>query len=212
MPQGLREVFGRILTVAALAVTGEVAAYTIVPFEEDPGRIVVEIERAYGDRVPLRALPPPYRSLVQTRQGVATLSFRWQYFRSSEQGLFYIRVEDDGAGVAHFEFGGPAPGAGDTIGAAAVLVDAAGTALHTFMARADVSEDGGFADGSRFHRVALALRRPVAWWEQVDAIVFLNMKYYRQQRPVGDAVWMAMENAVRRAAGDTGPLQRGGTR
>jgi hypothetical protein len=209
MPQRLREALGRILLIAACAPAGEAAAYVIVPTDEDPHRIVVEIDRDFGDRVPLRVLPRPYRQIMQTAQGPERLSFRWQYFRSSEQGLFYIHVGEDGAGEARFEFAGPELADGDTLGAAVVLVDADGAPMHTFFARADVVA-GGFAGGGRFHRVALDLDRPPEWWRSVDAVMFFNMKYYRQQRPQGDAVWTAMERAVTRAAGGLGTSQRSG--
>jgi hypothetical protein len=209
MPQRLREALGRILLIAACAQAGPAAAYMIVPTDEDPQRIVVEIDRDFGDRVPLRVLPAPYQDIVQTRQGPERLSFRWQYFRSSEQGLFYIHVDEAGAGQARFEFAGPRLADGDTLGAAAVLVDAAGQPMHTFLAKADVAGEM-FEGGERFHRVAIGLDRPPEWWRSVDAVIFLNMKYYRQQRPEGDAVWMAMERAVRHAAGGLGTSQRGG--
>jgi hypothetical protein len=208
MPQRLREALGGILLIGACALPGEAAAYMIVPGDEDPHRIVVEIDRDFGDRVPLRVLPPPYRNIVQSVQGPERLSFRWQYFRSSEQGLFYIHVGEDGSGQARFEFAGPRLADGDTLGAAAVLLDAAGRPMHTFLAKADV-EGEAFAGGSRFHRVALGLERPPEWWRAVDSVVFLNMKYYRQQRPEGEAVWAAMERAVRHAAGGLGTSQRG---
>ena len=208
MPQTVREALGRILSAAAMLWAGEAAAFMIVPVEEAPDRIVVEIERSYGDRVPLKALPPPYNDIVQILQGPERLSFRWEHFRSGEQGLFFIHVDEDGAARARFEFAGRALADGDTLGAAAVLLDAAGAPLHALMARADVT-DGVFAGGGPLHRVPMEFVRTPEWWRSVDSVLFLNMKYYRQQKPSDAGVWLAMERAVRRAAGALGSLQRG---
>lgn len=207
MPQPVREALGRILTAAAMLWAGEAAAFMIVPVEEDPDRIIVEIERSYGDRVPLRTLPPPYNHIVQTMQGPKGLSFRWQYFRSSEQGLFYIHVGDDGVGSAHFEFAGSRLADGDTLGAAAVLVDARGRPMHAFLAKADVEGDR-FAGGDNFRRFAIELERPPEWWGAVDALVMFNMKYYAMHRPPGEAVWDAMRRAVVQTVGSFDGFQR----
>ena len=61
-------------------------AFTIVPADDGSERIFVVIEREYGDTVPLAALPAPFNDIVQQKQGPASLTFRWRYFRSDEDG------------------------------------------------------------------------------------------------------------------------------
>lgn len=172
-------------------------AFTIVPAQEDPSRIIVLIDRDYGDVVPVKALPPPFDQLVQTAQGPDTLSFRWRYYRSSEEGMCYVHVRPDGSGSVHFEFYGPELADGDTLGAAAVLVDAEGTAMASFLARADIV-GSTFAEGGAFHHVRMEVGRPLDWWRKVDAIAFFTMKYYRVQSPGDAGIWEAMHTAVRR--------------
>jgi hypothetical protein len=191
----------------ALAMAGPAAAFTIVPADEDPGRIVVVIERDYGDVVPLKALPAPYNRIVQNIQGPDGLSFRWRQFRSTEEGMAYIHVSPEGEGSMRFEFYGDPLADGDTLGAAAVLVDAGGKAMHTFMARADV-EGEEFASGGRLHRVRMAIERPPKWWERVDAIAFFYMKYYRVQAPDREGIWRAMARAVERFTEGEGTRQQ----
>lgn len=183
--------------------------FTIVPADEDSGRIVVVIERDYGDVVPLRALPPPYDRIVQNRQGPDGLSFRWRQFRSNEEGIAYIRVSPQGAGTIFFEFYGKPLADGDTLAAAAVLIGQGGEAMHTFMARADVTGDG-FSGGGKLHRVDMTIERPAGWWARVEAVAFFNMKYYRVQAPDHEGVWQAMQRAVERLTGGKGTLQRAG--
>jgi hypothetical protein len=191
-----------------LAAQGTASAFTIIPADEDPDRIIVVIDRDYGDVVPLRALPPPYGRIVQSIQGPDGLSFRWRYYRSSEEGMYYMHVRPGGSGSAHFEFYGPELAEGDVLGAAAVLVDGEGAPMHTFLARADVTAQGAFSGGGQFHHVRMDLDRPHEWWERVEAIAFFTMKYYSQQRPADDGVWQAMENAVQRLTVGQGGKQR----
>jgi hypothetical protein len=199
----------RPILSAALAVglhgATPAAAYTIVPAEDDTGRIFVHVERDYGDLVPLSALPPPYNQIVQTAQGPDGLTFRWRYFRSDEDGLFYIRVDEDGAGTATFGFHDPEPAAGDRLGVAAVLVDRQGQAMHAILVRADVP--GGEGTGLSFE-AEVALDRAPEWWREVDAIAFLMMKYYQQQAPSDEGVWEAMQRAVARFTDGRGTSER----
>jgi len=200
---------GTFLAMLALATAagGPAAAFTIVPADGDAGRIVVIIERDYGELVPLKALPAPYNRIVQELQGPAGLSFRWQQFRSPEQGMAYIRVSPQGMGHMRFEFYGDPLADGHTLGAAAVLVGPEGRALHTFLARADVEGDA-FASGGKLHRVGMELERPPAWWGGVEAIAFFHMKYYQAQAPDREGVWRAMERAVARFTMGEGAVQR----
>lgn len=202
----LKTAFSAVL-LAALAAAGPAGAYTIIPADEDPNRIIVVIERDYGDVVPLRALPAPYSRIVQNIQGPDGLSFRWRQFRSNEEGMAYIHVSPEGEGRMHFEFYGQPLADGDTLGAAAVLVDAGGSAMHTFMARADVQGEA-FASGGNLHRVQLDLSRPAEWWARVEAIAFFYMKYYQVQAPDRAGIWRAMERAVDRYTNGEGTVQQ----
>lgn len=200
-----------LLSIAILAVwladAGPASAYTLVPGEDQPGRIFVLIERDYGDVVPLSALPPPYNSIVQTRQGPEALSFHWRYFRSDEDGLFYIRVDEDGTGIATFGFNDPEPAAGDRLGAAVVLVGRDGNPMHSMLVRADVERDSEGSPGHS-HEAEIVLDREPDWWLKVDALAFLNMKYYEQQAPSDEGVWDAMERAVERFTKGAGTSER----
>lgn len=203
----MRLIAALTVLTAALAAGEPAAAYTIVPADEEPGRIVVVIERDYGDVVPLRALPSPYDGIVQDSQGPDGLSFRWRQFRSTEQGMAYIHVSPEGAGDMRFEFYGEPLADGDTLGAAAVLVGPDGEAMHTFMARADV-EGENFAGGGNLHRVRMEIERPANWWARVEAIAFFYMKYYRVQAPDHEGVWQAMQRAVGRFTKGKGTVQQ----
>ena len=191
----------------AMLAASPAGAFTIVPDDDDPGRIVVVIERDYGEVVPLRALPPPYNRIVQDIQGPDGLSFRWRQFRSTERGMAYIHVFPDGVARMHFEFHGQPLADGDTLGAAAVLADAEGKAMHTFLARADVVGEA-FASGGNLHRVRLEIERPPEWWRRVDAIAFFHMKYYSVQAPDREGVWNAMRRAVERFTRGEGTRQQ----
>ena len=101
----------------------------------------MEIEEAYGDLVPFAALPAPFNTAVQTAQGPETLSYRWRY-EDEADGLAFLRVDEDGRGIFNFEFQARELIEGRRLGAAAVLVAADGSPLHTFYAR---TETGSFA-------------------------------------------------------------------
>jgi hypothetical protein len=201
----LKAAFATVFCAALAA--GPAGAFTNLPDDEDPGRIVVVIERDYGDVVPLRALPAPYNRVVQNIQGPDGLSFRWRQFRSNEEGMAYIHVSPEGEGSMRFEFYGKPLADGDTLGAAAVLVDRGGRAMHTFMARADV-EGETFASGGHLHRVRLDIGRPPEWWGDVDAIAFFHMKYYQVQAPDREGIWRAMVRAVERFTKGEGTIQQ----
>lgn len=192
---------------AGLLAAAPAKAYTIVPADDGTGRIFVHLERDYGEVVPLSALPPPFNQIVQTAQGPDALSFRWRYFRSDEDGLFYIRVDEDGAGTATFGFNDPEPVAGDRLGFAAVLVDRDGHAMHSMLVRANVGQDAGGAVQTRYE-AEIAIDREPEWWREVDAMAFLMMKYYKQQAPSDEGVWEAMERAVSRFSEGRGTTER----
>ena len=203
----MRPILMAAIAAAALLAAAPAEAYTIVPADDDSGRIFVLLERDYGDVVPLSALPPPFNQIVQTAQGPDALSFRWRYFRSDEDGLFYIRVDEDGAGTATFGFNDPEPVAGDRLGFATVLVGRDGRAMHAVLVRANIGQD---ADGAMQtgYRAEIAIDREPEWWREVDAMAFLMMKYYEQQAPGDEGVWEAMERAVNRFTEGRGTSER----
>lgn len=203
----MRPFLTAIFAAAGLVLARPALAYTIVPADDQSGRIFVHVERDYGDVVPLSALPPPFNQIVQTAQGPDTLSFRWRYFRSDEDGLFYIRVDEDGSGTANFGFSDPEPVAGDRLGVAAVLIDRQGEAMHAMLVRANV--EGGMRDEPEQRFAAeIAIDREPGWWRKVDAIGFLMMKYYEQQAPSDAGVWEAMQRAVDRFTEGKGTRER----
>jgi hypothetical protein len=203
----MRPILMAAIAVAALLAAPPALAYTIVPADDGSGRVFVHLERDYGDFVPLSALPPPFNQIVQTVQGPDALSFRWRYFRSDEDGLFYIRVDEDGAGTATFGFNDPEPAAGDRLGFAAVLVDRDGRAMHSMLVRANVGQDAGGAVQTGY-KAEIAIDREPEWWREVDAMAFLMMKYYEQQAPSDEGVWEAMQRAVSRFTQGRGTSER----
>jgi len=192
---------------AAVTVSGPAGAWLIYPDRDDPDRIIVEIERPYGDRVPFSNLPPPFNRLVRSQAGSQSLSFRWPYEREAI-GSAFLAVDQRGQGHIEFEFVARQLVDGQRLGAAAVLVNKDGTPLHTFYARADTL-GGAFDDGTKFHSVRLTLDRPLAWWRGVDAIVFFNMSYHPIQKLDDAGVWAAMQRAVWNVTKGQGTEQRG---
>jgi hypothetical protein len=203
----MRPILMVLALVAGQWLAGAASAYTIVPADDQSSRIYVIVERDYGDLVPLSALPPPFHTIVQMQQGPDALSFRWRYFRSDEDGVFFIRVDEDGAGTASFGFNDPQPVAGDRLGAAVVLVGRDGQAMHSMLVRANVRHDAG-GTPRQSHAAQVALDREPHWWREVDALAFLTMKYYEQQAPDDEGVWRAMERAVQRFTEGEGTSER----
>ena len=121
---------------AAVTFSGPAGAWLIYPDRDDPDRLIVEIERPYGDRVPFGSLPPPFNRLVRGRAGAQSLVFRWPYEREAI-GSAFLDVDQSGVGHIAFEFVARKLVDGQRLGAAAVLVAKDGTPLHTFYARAD---------------------------------------------------------------------------
>jgi hypothetical protein len=196
-----------IALAAALAASRPAAAWLIYPDRDDPARVIVEIERPYGDRVPFADLPSPFNTVVHGGEGPASLLFRWPYEREAI-GSAFLDVDETGQGHIEFEFFARKLVDGQRLGAAAVLVAKDGTALHTFYARADTL-GGVFDDGTKFHRVRLAVQRPPEWWRKVDGIVFFNMTYHPIQKLDDEGVWAAMQRAVWHVTNGQGTEQRG---
>jgi hypothetical protein len=179
-------------------------AWLIYPERDDPARMIVEIERPYGDLVPFAALPGQFGTPVQTTQGPETLSYRWRYGRIAE-GMAFLRVNEDGAGAIEFEFRAREPIEGQRLGAAAVLVAGDGTPLHSLYARTDT---GSFGDAAT-HRVVLAIDRPPDWWRRVTGIAFFYMIYHPLQKLDDEGIWRAMRQAVGHFTRGQGTEQRG---
>jgi hypothetical protein len=193
--------------IATLAVVAPASAYTVVPDRDDPDRLIVVIEKPYGDLVSFGTLPPPFNKVVQTLQGPDRLSFRWRYGRSSEEGLSYLHVDEDGKATIHFEFRGGETAGEDTLGAAAVLVDGEGRALHSFYAKAKFPSKAA-ADGEKLRRMSLSVERPADWWREVDGIAYFYMRYPKQRNLGEGGEWRAMRRAVWRFTGGVGTEQR----
>jgi hypothetical protein len=201
----------RLLPITALAATLAAAepapAYTVFPDRDDPDNLIVLIEKAYGDLVPFAALPPPFDMVVRTPRAQDRLSFRWRYGTSEEEGLSRLHVDEDGKATIHFEFRGGETAGEDTLGAAAVLVDGEGKALHSFYARADFLDEAA-ADGEKLRRVSLPVERPADWWRGVDGITYFYMRYPKQRNLGEGGEQRAMRRAVWRFTNGAGTEQR----
>lgn len=196
-----------MVLAAAITVSRPAGAWLIYPDRDDPSRMIVEIERSYGDVVRFGNLPPPFNDVVHRSEGPQTLLFRWPYGREAIGSAFLV-VDRKGQGRIAFEFFARKLVEGKRLGAAAVLVAKDGTPLHTFYARADTL-GGEFDDGTKFHRVSLAVERPLEWWRGVDAIVFFKMTYHPIQKLDDAGVWAAMQRAVWHYTKGRGTEQRG---
>jgi hypothetical protein len=193
--------------IATLAAVAPASAYTIFPDRDDPEKLIVLIERAYGDLVPFGSLPRPFNTAVQMMQGPDRLSFRWRYGRSEEQALSWLHVDEAGRARIHFEFIGGETAGQDTLGAAAVLVDGEGRALHGFYAKSDFSGSAP-VNGEKRRRVSLSVERSADWWRRVDAIAYFHMRYPKQRNLSEGEQWRAMRRAVWRFTGGAGTEQR----
>ena len=180
--------------VPALLQAGHARAYMLYPDSDDPGNLIVVIERATGDLVRFASLPPPYNVARQTAQAPERFSFRWRYARG-QQGLAWLNVDAAGRGVLTVEFSSAEMIDGDSFGAAAVLVGKDEEPLHTFYARADV-RGTTFDGGTDRKRIRLALERPPGWWDGVGAISFHYMKYAEHQELDDAEMWEAMRSVV----------------
>lgn len=186
----------RAFALAFAAMTGsQASAWLLYPDNDQPERIIVEIERPVGEFVPFSALPPPFDTALQERQQPDTLSYRWRYDLTA-QGMAYLQVDEEGDGVMRFHFAAAQFLPGERLGAAAVLVDANGTALHSFYARADLPTDT--RTGPIEAIAALDLSRPPQWWRGVDGVTLLFMRYHPIQELDDAEVWTAMRQAVHR--------------
>lgn len=203
----MRRIHARAFVLAAMLAAGTPAnAWLIYTDRDDPSQWVVEIEKPYGDLVALRSLPRPFDRLVRAKETPEPLLYRWTYEREAI-GSAILAVDEAGQARIEFEFVARDLIEGQRLGAAVVLVGNEGRPLHTFYARAD-SSGGVFADGTRSHRVRLAVDRAPGWWRQVDAIAFFYMSYHPLQKLDDDQVWTAMRRAVRNFVKAQGTEQR----
>lgn len=199
-----------LLSVLAFAIAfrmGPAQAWLLYPDRDDPRHMIVEVERASGDLVRFAALPPPFDKVTGHSEGPDTLTFRWRYGREAA-GAGRLLVASDGRAEIRFDFAVRPEQDERRFGAAAVLVGREGVAIHTFFARADLTE-GAFAGRMLRHSVTLAIERPLDWWREVDGIAFFSMTYYPQQKLDDEAMWRAMQRAVYRFSKGQGTEQRG---
>ncbi|HWK63508.1 MAG TPA: hypothetical protein VNS34_01105 [Rhizobiaceae bacterium] len=203
----MRSILLCAFTFVAVIATAPAGAWLLYPDRADPHHMIVEVERATGDLVPLAALPPPFGMVIGNSGGPGKLTFRWRYGREAE-GAGELQVKGDGQGEMRFDFAARPELDDRRFGAAAVLVGKQGTPLHTFYARADLSR-GLFSDNTLRHNVTFALTRPLDWWLEVEAIAFFSMTYYPLQKLDDEGVWRAMRRAVGRFSKGQGTEQRG---
>lgn len=195
-----------VLVSALMLSVAPARAWLIYPEDEASGRWTVEIDHEAGDIVALAALPPPFDSVLGVGRSPEPLSFRWRYGRTAE-GRARLTIQRNGEGGIRFDFLARAAVEGKRYGAAAVLVDGDGEALHTFYALVEPS--GSFGMTGDLHSVELALSRPEHWWRDVRSIAFFTMTYH-PQRPLDDAeVRRAMRRAVGRLTNGAGTEQQG---
>lgn len=187
----------------ALLVPQQAAAFMVVPDEEGDGRYVVVIETASGEHVPLDLLPPGYRQLGGPAWAGEGLTFRWRYFRSPEQGRAVLVFDEDDRAVMEFAFSGDELADGDTIAAAAALVDGDGRAIATIYAWAQV-EGGRFANGDTVSTLHAPIGIAPDGWDDVAGFTFFTMKYYAIQNLDEAGVAVAMRRAVHRVTAGTG--------
>ena len=180
--------------LAVVGVASDASAWLLYPDNERPERIIVEIERSFGETVPLKALPPPFDTILQEEQGPDRLSFRWRYGPQA-QGMAFVRVDGEGDGAVTFEFAADRALEGERFGGAVVLVDRNGRALHSFYARADPTADQQAGDRLS---ATIELSRPPSWWRHVDGLTVFFMTYHPLQKLDGDEAWAAMRTAVHR--------------
>ncbi|MDQ6436427.1 hypothetical protein RB623_20445 [Mesorhizobium sp. LHD-90] len=178
-------------------------AWLLYPDREDPQRWIVEVEKPYGDVVPLRLLPLAIDRAAGRPGRQPPLTFRWRYDREAEGSAFFI-LDESGRGSLQFEFLAREPIDGQRLGAAAVLMKADGAPLQTVFALSDAMD---VASGAQRQRIPL-IGRWADGSQEVDAIAFFSMRYYPQQELGEEEVWAAMRRAVGNFAHWRGTAQR----
>ena len=204
----MRRVLPLCLTLVLVSLASPAWSWLLYPDRERPERLIVEIEKSYGDAVTLRRLPPPYDKAQQEAQGPDALSFRWRYDRQA-QGLAFLHVDSAGRGAMEFRFADRNFTAGGRLGAAVVLVGRDGNAMHTFYVRSELNPRPGPRGSGGYSAASLELSRPPAWWRDVDQMIFFFMSYHPIQKLDQEGVWRAMRNAVERITQGKGTSQRG---
>jgi hypothetical protein len=202
--------FSVLAWLAPLGFAAPADAYMLVPDVHGPGIVAVLIEREYGDIVELSYLPKPHDRLATASAEANGLAFYWFYRRIPQSGgpqahgRFLIDVDAAGKAIIHFDFFGRELAEGAVYAAAAALLGRDRRAIHTFYARAE-TEGGGFDENHG--RVALALQRSPAWWNEVSAIAFFYMQYPHAGELGETGVGHAMRRAVARLTGGEGVEQ-----
>lgn len=204
----MRRVLPLCLALAFAAPASPSLAWLLYPDRERPERLIVEIERSFGDAVPLRRLPSPFDTALQEEQGPDALSFRWRYDRQA-QGLAFLRVDSEGRGALELRFADRNFTPGGRLGAAVVLAGKDGEAMHTFYVRSVRNPRPGPRGSGGFSAARLELSRPPAWWREVDEMIFFFMIYHPIQKLDQEGMWRAMRNAVERITDGKGTSQRG---
>ena len=195
-----------IALAAAMPAGTSAGAWFLYPDRQDPEKWIVEIEKPYGDVVPLRLLPVAINAPARPATGQPPLLFRWRYGREAE-GSAFLALDDSGRGSIEFEFFVREPIDGQRLGAAAVLVAGDGSPLHTFLAQTE-AVGVGFEGGMKRQRIRLSLDRSPDWWRNVGAIAFFTMRYYPQQELDDTEVSAAMRRAVENFTQGRGSEQR----
>ncbi|MGE0282534.1 MAG: hypothetical protein AB7P20_18250 [Rhizobiaceae bacterium] len=203
-----RNLLRAIVLAVVVTAGGKASAWLLYPDNDQPERIIVEIERPFGEFVPFSALPPPYNTALQEHQGPDALSYRWRYdpHDPRPQGMAYLRVDAAGDGVVIFDFAVERLLPGECFGAAVVLVDRSGRALYSFYARTEPPSDNSDARTGQLAR--LKLSRQPDWWQGIDGMTLLFMRYYPIQGLDDEQVWAAMRKAVHRITKGQGEEQQ----
>lgn len=199
----MRKLLRLSIPVIVSLCAGSAGAFVIVPVADEPGRFVVVIESALGEHVPLAMLPPPYNRLDGAVWSQGGIVFEWDYFRSPEKGRAEIGFDEAGRGFMSFQFASERLSDGDTIAAAAVLVDSRDQPVLTLYAAARVAGDR-FEAGDRLYRSSASFDIAPAELGDVAGLIFFTPKYYAIRKLGEDGVAAAMRRVVARVTGGGG--------
>jgi hypothetical protein len=195
------------MLAAGVLTGGPASAWLAYPPDDQPGRLIVEIDSQVVDVVPLDSLPAPFDAVLRDAETAEKLVYRWRYSKTAE-GLAVLVVDDRGRGGIRFGFAARPPLNGLRYAAAMVLLGPGRKPLHTFYARADEMRLDGGASFARYS-VELDLARSPQWWRGVEALAFLKMSYHPLQRLDDQEIWRAMRRAVWHFTRGEGTEQRG---
>ncbi|WP_274628084.1 hypothetical protein [Arvimicrobium flavum] len=196
-----------LLAAVTVFAGGPAAAWRIYPPDDRPDELIVELDWAVAETVPLKSLPGPFDRALRDAAVAQKLSYRWRYDKDAE-GRAALVVDAAGRAAIRFDFAAREPLDGLRYGAAVVLMGSDSQPLHTFYARADTMAPEAH---SRYlqRSVTLDLARAPAWWRDVSAIAFFRMSYHPSQKLDDREVWDAMRRAVWHLTKGRGSEQRG---